>query len=264
MQAEAFRRIAVFGGIYSNHLALEATIRDARRRGAEALFCLGDLGAFGPHPDKVFPILKKAGVRVMKGNYDDSVGRALNDCQCGYTDPRDNAFAQISYDYTLSNTSEENRAWLRKLPGEIRISLGGLSVHMSHGSPRRMNEFLWESATPDHFIGALMDSVGADVLLTTHTGLHWHRQLSPRRHFVNVGVIGRPANDGRTEVWYTLLEAGPDLTVQHIPVAYDHVALADEMRREGLPEEFCATIVTGWWTTCLEILPQKERRRGKF
>jgi hypothetical protein len=36
------------------------------------------------------------------------------------------------------------------------------------------------------------------------------------------------------------------------------------MREERLPEEFATTILTGWWTTCLEILPAKERRRGKF
>lgn len=264
MPGEVFRRIAVFGGVYSNYLALEATIRDAHRRGAEALYCLGDLGAFGPHPDHVFPILKEAGVRVMRGNYDDSIGRRLDDCQCGYTDPRDNYFAKISYEYTLDNTREENRARLRELPGELRVSLGEWKVYMCHGSPRRINEFLWESATPDHFIGKLMDAVDADVVLATHTGLHWHRQVGPRRHFVNVGVIGRPANDGRTDVWYTLLEAGAELSVRHIPVAYDYRALAEQMRREGLPEEFCATILTGWWTTCLEILPQKERRCGKF
>jgi len=45
---------------------------------------------------------------------------------------------------------------------------------------------------------------------------------------------------------------------------YDHAALAREMREEGIPEEFVATIETGWWTTCLEILPAKERARGKW
>jgi hypothetical protein len=47
-------RIAVFGGIYSNSLALRAALDDARRREVEACYCLGDLGAFGPHPDRVF------------------------------------------------------------------------------------------------------------------------------------------------------------------------------------------------------------------
>src|SRR5215510_3416660 len=105
-------RIAVFGGIYSNHLALEAARRDVRQRGADAVFCLGDLGAFGPHPDRVFPLLTDYGVQCIQGNYDNSIGNGLPDCQCGYTDPRDNHFARLSYAYTLANTSSRNRAWL--------------------------------------------------------------------------------------------------------------------------------------------------------
>jgi hypothetical protein len=88
--------------------------------------------------------------------------------------------------------------------------------------------------------------------------------LSGDRHFANVGVLGRPENDGRTQAWYTLLEAGPDLMVEFVPVAYDHHRLAREMRDEKLPPEFVATTLTGWWTTCLEVLPAKERRRGRF
>jgi hypothetical protein len=49
-----------------------------------------------------------------------------------------------------------------------------------------------------------------------------------------------------------------------VPVEYDYLRLAREMRDEGLPEEFVETVLTGWWTTCLEILPAKERRRGRF
>ena len=48
------------------------------------------------------------------------------------------------------------------------------------------------------------------------------------------------------------------------PLEYDHHALAEEMRREALPEEFVETILTGWWTTCLEILPARERARSRF
>ena len=52
--------------------------------------------------------------------------------------------------------------------------------------------------------------------------------------------------------------------VDFVPVAYDHEALAREMRSEELPEEFVETILTGWWTTCLEILPGKERAAGRW
>jgi predicted phosphodiesterase len=261
---QELRRIAVFGGVYSNHLALEAALKDIQKRGVDAAFCLGDLGAFGPHPDRVFPLLRAAKVQCLQGNYDHSIGNELADCQCGYTDPRDNYFARISYHYTLSRTSPENRQWLKSLPQERRLQLGRYQLLLCHGSPRRMNEFLWKSTTSTHFLDFLADSYRAEVILATHTGLKWHRPLARNRHFVNVGVLGRPENDGRTNVWYTLLEAEPELKVEFIPVEYDYQRLAAEMREEKLPEEFVATIVTGWWTTCLEILPAKERRRGRF
>jgi hypothetical protein len=81
---------------------------------------------------------------------------------------------------------------------------------------------------------------------------------------VNVGVVGRPENDGTTNVWYAILTAGPELQVEFVPVAYDAETLAREMEAERLPAEFVETIRTGWWTTCLENLPSKERARGKF
>ena len=257
-------RIACFGGIYSNYLALEAAVQDARQRRVDAIYCLGDMGAFGPHPDRVFPILHEHNVLCVQGNYDDSIGNALDDCQCGYTDPRDNHFAQISYDYSLANTSEENRAFLRSLPKERRLELGTRRLLLCHGSPRKINEFLWESTTSTHFLEAMSREFDADVIAATHTGIKWQRELSDGRHFVNVGVLGRPENDGQTNVWYTILEASRsgELNVEFVPLDYDHVRLANEMRNEGLPREFVETVLTGWWTTCLEVLPSKERMCG--
>src|SRR6266850_8001347 len=126
------RRIAVFGGVYSNAHALAATLADARGRDVDAVFCLGDLGAFGPHPDRVFPLLHDAGVRVVQGNYDQAIGLGHPDCGCGYTDPRDNHFARLSYAYTLARTSTENRRWLGALPPFLRVRLGPSTALLCH------------------------------------------------------------------------------------------------------------------------------------
>jgi diadenosine tetraphosphatase ApaH/serine/threonine PP2A family protein phosphatase len=256
--------IAVFGGLYSNYLALAAAVADSRRRGIAECYCLGDLGAFGPHPDRVFPLLHEQNVQCIQGNYDNSIGNGLEDCQCGYTDPRDNYFARLSYDYTYRHTSPENRAWLKELPAQRRLQLGRYRLLLCHGSPRKMNEFLWESTTSTQFLEYLADVYETDVILGTHTGIKWHRPLSRDRHFVNVGVLGRPENDGRTNVWYTIVRAEPAFAVEFVPVVYDHELLAREMQQEKSPDEFIATVLTGWWTTCLEILPARERRRGRY
>lgn len=258
-----FTRIAVFGGVYSNWLALEAACRLSLEAGAEAIYCLGDLGAFGPHPNRVFPLLEQYRVTCIQGNYDHSIGNGLPDCQCGYTDPRDNHFARLSYAYTLANTARANADWMKQLPTHLRIRLGKYDLLMCHGSPRRTNEFLWESTSSTAFLNRLVDDWSTEVILATHTGIKWHRPLAGDRHFVNVGALGRPENDGQPRVWMAIVEARPHFRVEFLPVDYDHQRLAEEMRAERLPEEFIQTIVTGWWTTCLEILPSKERRRGR-
>ncbi|MEA2710457.1 MAG: hypothetical protein QOF78_3058 [Phycisphaerales bacterium] len=254
-------RVALFGGVYSNHIALRAAVDDAERRGCGKMFCLGDLGAFGPNPDKVFPLLIDAGVVTMRGNYDDSIGNNLPDCQCGYTDPADNFYARLSYQYTYRKTSERWRAWLAALPAEIRFDIGGKRVLCCHGSPRKMNEFLWETTTPTHLLEKFCEDFSADIIVATHTGLPWTRVLSGGRTFINCGVLGRPANDGTMEVGYVVLD---ERGCEYIRVGYDHERLAAEMEAEELPAPFIETIRTGWWTTCLEILPAKERARGKF
>lgn len=257
--------IAIFGGIYNNYLALQALYEDATRRGARQIYFLGDVGGFGPHPDRSVDLLRELPIFAMAGNYDISIGQALADCGCGYTDPRDNHFAQISYNYTLTNTSADNQRWLAALPGHLRCTLGDQQVLMVHGSPRRVNEFLWHSTTSMPYIHKLSQDFQADLICCTHTGLHWERRLPSGQGIVNVGAIGRPANDGRTEVWYTLLRLiDGQIQTEFVPLAYDHTRLAKEMLMEGLPPEFVETIQTGWWTTCLEIMPPKERQSGRF
>lgn len=258
-------RIVLFGGVYNNYLALAALLGEVAA-GSRNVFCLGDVGAFGPHPDRSVEILRDAQIPIVQGNYDRSVGLRRGDCACGYTDPRDNRFAALSYAYTFGKTSERNKDFLAALPGEIRLrGPRGERILLCHGSPRRQNEFLWESLSPDPFLGRLLDDAACDVLAVTHTGIPWKRRLADGRLVVNVGAIGRPANDGRTDVWYAALDLStPEPDAIFFPLRYDHLRLAAEMRAEGIVEPFVETIRTGWWTTCLEILPTKERARGVF
>ena len=255
-------RIALFGGIYNNYLALEAAISQASEIGVDAMYCLGDIGAFGPHPDRSFPLLIDNNIQCIQGNYDDSIGNELEDCQCGYTAARDNHFAQISYNYTLANTNDANKTFLRTLPKELELEIEDQRILLCHGSPRRTNEFLWESTTPLHFIDIFLQQRNLDLIAGTHTGIKWHAQTNQGK-FLNVGVLGRPENDGANHVWFTTLDIAPSgIFHKFHPVNYDYQRLGKEMQQERIPNEFIETIHTGWWTTCLEILPQKERAAG--
>ena len=258
-------RIAAFGGAYANPHALRAMLADARARGCERIFNLGDLGGFGAECDAVWPLLEEHGVESIAGNYDIAIGRGDPDCGCGYTSARDNEFAQLMYDHTRASTGADFAAWMHELPGEHRERIDGVDVHLVHGSPLAVNDFLWESLDDDELRMRLSAS-GADLLLCTHTGIAWQRELDATL-VVNVGAVGRPANDGRRETCYAVVELGESgsrASAELVSVAYDWRAQAASMRAAGMPEPFVETIETGWWTTCLEIVPPPERARGRF
>jgi uncharacterized Fe-S cluster-containing radical SAM superfamily protein len=122
---------------------------------------------------------------------------------------------------------------------------------------------MWESL-PDDELAQRVRASGAGVLLCTHTGIPWQRRIGGTL-VVNVGAVGRPANDGSTDTWYAVLDlAGGQARAELVPVSYDWRAQADSMRAAGLPEAFAETIETGWWTTCLEVVPPRERASGRF
>jgi predicted phosphodiesterase len=256
-------RIAVCGGVYSNPYALRAFAADARARGAQRLWCLGDLGGYGAEPEEIWGLLREFGIECIAGNYEVAIGRGDPDCGCGYRDPIDNQYAQLMYDYTRAHTSQAYASWMRTLPTERRERIDGVDVHLVHGSPLQLNDFWWESLTDAEHEDRIRAS-GASVICCTHSGIGWIRRIGGTL-VVNAGVLGRPANDGRREVWYAILDINDtSADAALVPLAYDWQAHAASMRRAGLPEAFTETIETGWWTTCLEIVPPRERSRGRF
>jgi len=256
-------RIAVCGGPYANPYALAAFITDARARGCQRLFCLGDLGGFGAEINALWPLLCEAGIECVAGNYDVAIARGDADCGCGYRDPRDNESAQLIYDHTRAHTSPEFAAWMGRLPTERRLDIDGCDVHLVHGSTLALNDFWWDSL-PEEQHQARVAASGAEVIVCTHSGLPWQRQVGTSL-VVNVGVLGKPANDGHRNVWYAVLDLDADHTgAELVALDYDWAAQAASMRRAGLPQEFVETIETGWWSTCLEVLPPRERSTGRY
>jgi len=274
-------RLGICGGTYSNPYALRAFIADARARGADRLVCLGDFGAYGAEPEAIWALLVENDIEAIAGNYEVAISSRREDCGCGYADDADNAFAQIAYDYTFAHTSTGFAAWMATLPTERRENIGGVEVHLVHGSPLALNDFWWESLDEDAHRLRVAAS-GADVICCTHSGMPWIRTVSrgdgAQTLVVNVGVLGRPANDGGRHVWYALLDLpdpapatgttddGPDgvASAELVALDYDWAAQAASIRAAGLPEAFAETVETGWWTTCLEIVPPLERSRGRF
>jgi hypothetical protein len=257
--ADATGTIALCGGPYSNFSAVEAFL--AATADIADRFCLGDFGGLGPHPDRTLDLVRGSNLVCLKGNYDHAVGFDERDCGCGYLDPLDRAYAQIAYDYTAARTSAHHKAWLRELPDRVELRWRDAKVLLCHGSPDRVNEFVWESETNDATIDAWLVGLGIQGICATHSGLPWIR-TTDRGFWCNVGVLGRPPHDGTRSVSYARLDfpAGgnaPRPTL--VRLDYDAAPVAAAMRAEGLPEAFAQSLEQGVWTTCAAILPPAER-----
>ncbi len=251
--------IALCGGPYSNFAALGAFLEATAE--LPYRFCLGDIGGFGPHPDRTLSLILASGMVCVQGNYDHAVGHDEQDCGCGYSDPLDRSTAQISFEYTARHTSALHKAWLRTLPAQIVLRWRGTRVLLCHGSPDTVNEFVWESETDDARIERWLAANEVAGIAATHSGIPWTRATA-RGFWCNVGVLGRPPHHGSPDVGYAVFYFEPGAP-RPVPVlrrlTYDPAPVAAAIRAEGLPEAFAESLERGAWTTCTAILPLQEQ-----
>ena len=127
---------------------------------------------------------------------------------------------------------------------KIPLTLGELRVLLVHGSPRRVNEYLYEDR-PAASLERILDAAGADVLVCGHTHIHYHRVLPSGRHVVNAGSVGKP-KDGDNRACYVVLTAdGRELRVAFVRVPYDIEAAATAIEASDMPHAFAAMLRVG-------------------
>jgi predicted phosphodiesterase len=240
--------VILFGDIHGNLPALEAVFRDMQARDLNNLYCLGDLVGYGTFPNEVVALIRERNIPTLMGNYDQGVGNDSDDCGCAYKTDVERKRGELSIAWTNAHTSSDHKAFLRTLPAHIPLQLGDLKVLLVHGSPRKVNEYLFEERPNDYF-ECIMDVANADVLVCGHTHLPYHKVLPSGRQIVNAGSVGKP-KDGDPRACYVVLTAtGRDLQVEFIRVAYDveRAAAAIEATPEtgGMPHAFAEILRKG-------------------
>ena len=259
--------LAFFSDVHANLPALEAVFDDLDRRRPDMIFCLGDLVGYAPWPNEVVAAVRARAIPTIAGNYDEGVGVASDDCGCAYKTEEDEARGAESIAFTNEAVTPETRAYLRGLPRHLRLTLQAprrpeappVEVLMVHGSPRRINEYLFEDR-PDASFLRMMQAAGADVLLFGHTHKPFHKILpdetddgAPRaRHAINIGSVGKP-KDGDPRAGYVLvhLNADPDATtadglrVEFVRVDYDVERAAAAVEASPLPNAFADMLRRG-------------------
>jgi predicted phosphodiesterase len=134
---------------------------------------------------------------------------------------------------------------MRDLPFDLRFEVGATAVHLVHGSPRKVNEYLFEDK-PASLYERLAAAETARVLGFGHTHKPWVREIEGVL-FVNDGSVGKP-KDGDPRAAWTLLtvERGKSVQVEMRRVPYNIASMAAAIRAaEGLPDHFARDVETG-------------------
>ena len=237
-------QIIVFGDIHANLIALESVFADMQARDALNVYCLGDLVGYGVFPNEVVAAIRSRNIPTIMGNYDRGVGNNSDDCGCAYTSKLAEALGKRSIAWSNQHTTTENKEFLRQLTLHIPLQLDGLKVRLVHGSPRKINEYLYEDR-PQRSLERLLDLAEADVIVCGHTHIPYHRRLPSGRHVVNAGSVGKP-KDNDPRACYVLLEAdGRDLRVEFIRVPYDVERAAKAIEASEMPDEYAQMLREG-------------------
>lgn len=229
-------RTAIFSDVHSNLPALDAVLADIAVVAVDRRYVLGDLVGYAPWPNEVLERLRAENIPIVMGNYDDGTGFGRDECGCAYTNPIEKELGDRGFAWTKAHTADASKAWLRTLAPQIRFEADGHRFLLVHGSPRRINEYLYEDK-PDETFARIAAGADADVIACGHTHRPYDKTVAGTR-FVNVGSAGKPKDRDPRACWALIETAPGSVSVEFRRVAYDVEAAARAVEASELPSEF--------------------------
>ena len=141
---------------------------------------------------------------------------------------------------------------------EVINAIRKRNIPTIHGSPRKINEYLFEDREVKSTI-RMLEQANADILCFGHTHQPYHRILNSGidgenyfRHLINLGSVGKP-KDGDPRGCYVLLEIdekssvlnAQSIKVEFIRFKYDVEKAAKAVENSPLPNVFANALRYG-------------------
>ncbi len=253
-------KLLLFGGVYGNLQALEQLISIAKTEGIapENCICTGDITGYCAQPEETIRLFRKWDALSIAGNVELQLANDSEDCGCDFkAGGRCDSFSKLWFPYTKGRLSNESLQWISEIPENIGFEYNGKKISVVHGNYGNTSEFIFKSNAHDSK-EKCFENTQSDVIIAGHCGLPFHQSLKDKL-WLNPGVIGMPANDGTTRVWYMVLETdGEEIKYTHRSFEYDYKTAQQLMFRNHLPEAYADTLSSGIWDN-MEILPELEK-----
>jgi len=238
-------KVALLADIHGNLDALKAVLADANRSGLTIFLNAGDVVGFGIYPSQVIQIVQSARFLTAVGNVDLETLEALRN-------PKNTG----TLDSDIKDISPADIVYLESLPNELRLEIAGKRILVTHGTPDSVDEHIYPNS-PEERLREIAAEGSSDVIITGHSHTQMKRVVDDVT-FINPGSVGRPVN-GDPKAEYAVLSFNP-FVVEFRRVSYDVEAVADQMRRKGLPESHAQVLLQG---VPLKIIKEQEEALEK-
>lgn len=252
-------RLLVFGGVYSNFHALEALKSKAASLDIvpDHIICTGDIVAYCAYPSECLDYIQDWGIHVIAGNVELNLLDQADDCGCNFNEgSRCDIFSKQWYPYAKASMTPRNLDFLTTIPHHLTFDYYDRRIKVVHGTPSEVSGYVFKS-TPWNTKLTLLNETSTDVILAGHSGLPFIDNMEDK-YWINAGVIGMPANDGKANTWFcTIDQAKNTLKVTFHALDYQHQSASTAMIEQGLPATYAKTLLNGIWDNC-EILPEYE------
>jgi putative phosphoesterase len=201
-------RLLIISDVHANLEALAAL-----KESYDHLLCLGDLVDYGPSPREALQCLRERAFAIVRGNHDTAVGYRV-DCQCV---PPYRELSLATREYMWQVLPEEDLAYLRSLPVNRTLELGGARFYLCHAAPSNNLYRYLPLESPEAVWAEEAGRVEADFILIGHTHQQFVRPVG-RKTFLNPGSLGQPKGVGPVAC-YAIWEDG-HIELKRLPYAY--------------------------------------------
>lgn len=244
-------RFLILSDIHANLEALGAVLKDAARRGYEAVLCLGDIVGYGPNPNEVAAWVGANADVVIRGNHDKVC--------CGLAAfSTFNLAARCSSQWTRENLLEEHAQWLVQLQqGPVLVE----SFELVHGAPDDEDRYIFHEQEAEHGLMHAQEQVTFFGHTHVQGGFMGERlrkrydvmrlNVLPRQmalrpdhaYLLNPGAVGQP-RDGDARAAYCIYDSTARV-VEFCRVMYDIRSVQEKILACGLPEELALRLASG-------------------
>lgn len=186
-------KVAIISDLHGNMQALNAVLEDIKKENCEKILCLGDLAMAGPEPckviEKIMQLKSEGLLECIQGNTDEMIANFNDELSLKVKEAFPIMGNALEDDVKI--IADAQKEFLKTLPAQKLLNLGGVDVLLVHGSPRKNDE----NISPDLTIAKIEEMLGginAEAIFCGHTHIPCGYQTNRKQTVINVGSVGRP------------------------------------------------------------------------